>query len=232
MDAQAIYDIWTGAFGDGIGGLASTMITAATVAIRKRFERDPVEKALYTALEEALLEAAEKALRSDQAGVTDYYIQCVATYLRRPAVQAQLAILLEPHSLALDEAAAIVDTQRAHFTQVANGYLPEQIPDLDFEHYLTTLFGAFYRAAERQPTLQPIIELRLLSRMCTELNSVLLASTRIAHDTKRGADSAELIAGYTEPLADKLDALHQELRWMRQEGSTNRILADEAKQAQ
>lgn len=214
MMSQAISDIWIGALGDGLGGLAVGMIASATSALRRRLEPDDIQKELEGALQEALLVAADEVLRDQPITVTKYYIECLVSYLQRDEVQRRLVVLLEPRPFRLEETAALIDDLHDQFYRIAQ-YPPEEIPDLDFDAYLNALFGAFYKAAESKPTLREIIELRVLNQMCSTMNSVLIASNRIQEDV-------HLTAIHTERLAEKLDRIVEQLKLMRQELETSR----------
>jgi hypothetical protein len=133
------------------------MIQASATRIRRRFQQPAEQKALNTAIEFAL-DAAFNHLSSNVSNLTQYYLDCIADYLRQNVVHQELAVLLSHHPLNLI-------ALKEQFVIISQGYRPEQIPDLNLEAFVGVFEVAFYLAVRKDKNLQPIIVIDRLDEL-------------------------------------------------------------------
>jgi len=160
MDAAiqaTIQQLINGGSGEFVGGLALWMVQASAAHIKRRFQKPVEQKALELALEFAL-ETAFNHLSSNISKLTQYYLDCIADYLKENVVHQELAALLSHRPLNLI-------ALKEQFVIITQGYEPEQIPDLNLEAFVGVFEVAFYLAVRKDKDLQPIIVIDRLDEL-------------------------------------------------------------------
>lgn len=184
--SDAINQILMGAAGDGAGGLLTTMILAVGARIARRFQTESVIQPLRQALEASLI-AAFDSLPDKTDSLNNYYMQCMADFLRQRVVVQELSVLLSP-----DENFDM-DMLRKQFIVVSQGYSPDKIPGLDFEGFIKTFSRSFYEAVKRSPELQGIIVIERLDQLVLLIENSTELSERSVIAAELAADSSTKI---------------------------------------
>ncbi len=203
-DAQIIQTILLGAAGDAGGGLLAGLLGAAGRRVARRFEPPPQQAALQNALETALTAAFKTVPQADP--LNDYYLTCLADFLRREVVQEELAVFLDPHE------PFNLEKLRAVFTTITQGYAPQQIPGLNFDAFVAALTHGFYAAVKNDPRLQVVIQLERLDALVGQVDRLLQVTDAMRGDLQvihlEARRTAEILVEIKELIATRLDNAH------------------------
>ena len=162
--ATVVQQLLLGTIGETGGGLLTNLTMAVSARVARRFRPAPQQTALFTALEEAL--TAALATITEAGPLTRHYIDCLSDWLSQEIVLEELSLLLDPGDN-FD-----LNKLRNEFMVITQGYEPEQIPDLNFDAFISELTYNFYQSVKRQTALQEIIKIERLDNLVAQLDEV------------------------------------------------------------
>lgn len=198
---QIVQTILLGTAGDAGGGLLAALLLAVSNKVARRFQPPPQQAALQAALETALTAAFKTLPQTDP--LNDYYLNCLADFLRQEVVQEELATLLDPRD-PFD-----VGRLRDAFSAITQGYAPEQIPGLDFDAFLASLTHGFYAAVKNEPVLRAVIQLERLDTLVRQVDSLLQLTDAMRGDLQaihiEARRAAEILVEIKELIAARPD---------------------------
>ena len=177
--------------------VTAEILVAAGVKGKNRLWPDERQKALRACVDGALL-AAEATLPEITSGPTSYYIDQLNKAIKQPAFCKGLLALIDLP--ALDEATVndLANTLRQAFTEITQGYAPEQIPDLPFDDFVLALLTGFYTTASKQPLFQPEIQINLQKGTYRLLEQLLENNVQVTRSME--ALQAQLAANVRQPI--------------------------------
>ncbi|MBP8197662.1 MAG: SUMF1/EgtB/PvdO family nonheme iron enzyme [Chromatiaceae bacterium] len=137
------------------GHILDGLLDMAAYQARRRFQAEPQQKALQSAIVQAL--SATVATISDDLNEQQHFLTLLGTWLGREAVLGELAQIIDPRP------ATTLDLDLLTDEFAAAGFDPDLLgEDRDFADVVSTLVRTFYDAAAAQPALQGQIEIGLL----------------------------------------------------------------------
>lgn len=195
--------------GDFTGGFLSSLLLASKIT--QRFQPDEQKTALQEALQEALTEAC-KLFPEAQRSVTKYYLEQLSRFLQAQIVNAEMAKLLNPQPATVLEKKLLTEV----FTDIIDGYTPDQIPDLDFDLFIETLVYSFYTAVKSKEALRKIIHIERLDQLVKQNLTTIDLLEKLLYATRQENQTISDLIQVAWQQAQDLEAIKRLLQEQRQ----------------
>ncbi len=193
--------------GNYLSGVAATftvsLVNAAGTKVKKAVLGTPKERSLRRAVEAGIIAMlADARTRSrDEKNLLDSIFR---EFFSTPEVAEEMSPLLWGRELDPDKLSSLFEKA---------GFVPDELPGLDFDHAIVVFQAAFLEEASEDPNLQQILQTRALLRQLSA-QEVLLEEVRTLLEFLREIDPKTVAVMVGKIIAETLQGERKRLDWI------------------